>query len=55
MEAPEAYPQGYVEDAFEARTKLTSFFSIRLVRSGCRESRRMTSATGERTSQYRRP
>jgi hypothetical protein len=32
MEAPEAYPQGYVEDAFEARTKLTSFFSIRLDR-----------------------
>ncbi len=41
MEAPEAYPQGYVEDAFEATclrealrrrqgTKLTSFFSIRL-------------------------
>ena len=22
MNAPEAYPQGYVEDAFEARTKL---------------------------------
>jgi hypothetical protein len=28
MNAPEAYPQGYVEDAFEARTKLAGFFSI---------------------------
>jgi hypothetical protein len=28
MKAPEAYPQGYVEDAFEARTKLADFFSI---------------------------
>jgi hypothetical protein len=26
--APEAYPQGYVEDAFKARTKLAAFFSI---------------------------
>ena len=26
--APEAYPQGYVEDAFEVRTKLAGFFSI---------------------------
>jgi hypothetical protein len=28
MEAPEAYPQGYVEDAFEGRTPLANFFSI---------------------------
>jgi hypothetical protein len=28
MEAPEAYPQGYVEDAFERRTPLADFFSI---------------------------
>jgi hypothetical protein len=34
MEAPEAYPQGYVEDAFEARTKLAGFFSIPLVEGG---------------------
>ena len=27
MKAPEAYPLGYVEDAFEARTKLAGFFS----------------------------
>jgi hypothetical protein len=27
MTAPEAYPQGYVEDAVEARTKLAAFFS----------------------------
>jgi hypothetical protein len=27
MKAPEAYPQGYVEDAFKARTKLAAFFS----------------------------
>jgi len=26
--APEAYPQGYVEDAFEGRTTLAGFFSI---------------------------
>jgi hypothetical protein len=26
----EAYPQGYVEDFDEPRTKLASFFSIRL-------------------------
>ncbi len=29
MNAPEAYPQGYVEDAFKARTKLAAFFSSR--------------------------
>ena len=28
MEAPEAWPLGYVEDAFEVRTKLAGFFSI---------------------------
>ena len=28
MEAPEAYPQGYVEDAFKGRTPLSDFFSI---------------------------
>jgi len=28
--APEAYPLGYVEDAFEARTKLEVGFSILL-------------------------
>ena len=28
MKAPEAYPPGYVEDAFEVRTMLASFFSI---------------------------
>ena len=27
--APEALPLGYVEDAFEARTKLAGIFSIR--------------------------
>ena len=27
---PEAYPLGYVEDAFEARTTLAGFFSILL-------------------------
>jgi hypothetical protein len=27
MEAPEAYPLGYVEDAFEARTPLAGFFN----------------------------
>ena len=27
---PEAYPQGYVEDFDELRTKLAGFFSIRL-------------------------
>jgi hypothetical protein len=26
---PEAYPLGYVEDFFEPRTKLGTFFSIR--------------------------
>jgi hypothetical protein len=26
--APEAYPQGYVEDAFKVRTMLAAFFSI---------------------------
>jgi hypothetical protein len=30
MKAPEAWPMGYVEDAFEARTKLANFFSILL-------------------------
>jgi len=29
---PEAYPQGYVEDFDEPRTKLAGFFSIRLYR-----------------------
>jgi hypothetical protein len=29
MNAPEAYPQGYVEDAFKVRTQLAAFFSIR--------------------------
>jgi len=28
MKAPEAYPLGYVEDAFEVRTKLADFFNI---------------------------
>ena len=28
--APEAYPQGYVEDAFKVRTKLAVFFNILL-------------------------
>ena len=27
MNAPEAYPLGYVEDAFEARTKLKACFN----------------------------
>jgi hypothetical protein len=27
MKAPEASPLGYIEDAFEARTKLAGFFS----------------------------
>ena len=27
MKTPEAYPLGYVEDAFEARTPLSGFFS----------------------------
>jgi hypothetical protein len=30
MKAPEAYPLGYVEEAFEVRTKLAGFFSILL-------------------------
>jgi hypothetical protein len=30
MKAPEAYPLGYVEDAFEPRTKLKPIFSIML-------------------------
>ena len=30
MKAPEAKPLGYVEDAFEARTKLAGFFNILL-------------------------
>jgi hypothetical protein len=29
---PEAYPQGYVEDLSDARTKLADFFSILLER-----------------------
>jgi hypothetical protein len=29
---PEAYPQGYVEDFDEPRTKLAGFFSIQLYR-----------------------
>ena len=28
MKAPEAYPLGYVEDAFKASTTLAGFFSI---------------------------
>jgi hypothetical protein len=28
MKTPEAYPLGYVEDAFKARTLLAGFFSI---------------------------
>ena len=28
--APQAYPQGYVEDAVESRTKLSALFSILL-------------------------
>jgi hypothetical protein len=28
MEAPQAEPLGYVEDAFEARPTLAAFFSI---------------------------
>ena len=32
MEAPEAQPLGYVEDAFEVRTPLAGFFSSRLSR-----------------------
>ena len=31
--APEAYPLGYVEDAFKARTKLAGFLSILLYMS----------------------
>jgi len=31
---PEAYPQGYVEDFDEPRTKLEGFFSS-LLKSGC--------------------
>jgi hypothetical protein len=27
MKAPEAYPQGYVEDAFKERTPLADFFN----------------------------
>ena len=27
MKAPEAYPLGYVEDAFEGRTPLADFFN----------------------------
>ena len=30
MHTPEASPRGYVEDAFEARTKLADLFSILL-------------------------
>ena len=30
MKAPEAYPLGYVEEAFEVRTTLADFFSILL-------------------------
>jgi hypothetical protein len=29
MKAPEAYPLGYVEDAFEVRTTLVDFFNSR--------------------------
>jgi hypothetical protein len=28
MKAPEAYPLGYVEDAFKERTTLAGFFSV---------------------------
>ena len=37
---PQAYPQGYVEDLFKARTKLEGFFSILLVLvlAGCASS-----------------
>ena len=28
MNRPQAYPQGYVEDLFKAKTKLAGFFSI---------------------------
>jgi hypothetical protein len=31
MKAPEAYPLGYVEDAYEARTTLVDFFNSLLV------------------------
>ena len=31
MRAPEAWPLGYVEDAFEARTTLAEFFNSLLV------------------------
>ena len=31
MKAPEAYPLGYVEDAFEVRTPLAGFFSSLLL------------------------
>jgi hypothetical protein len=31
QKAPEAYPLGYVEDAFKTRTKLEVIFSILLV------------------------
>ena len=30
MQAPQAYPQGYVEDGCEPRTKLGTVFSVRL-------------------------
>jgi hypothetical protein len=32
---PQAYPLGYVEDLFKARTKLADFFSILLWLRGC--------------------
>jgi hypothetical protein len=32
MNAPEAYPQDYVEDTFDARMKLGDFFSSLLVK-----------------------
>ena len=31
---PQAYPLGYVEDCFEARTKLAGVFSIRYSETG---------------------
>jgi len=37
---PEAYPQGYVEDSCELRTKLADFFSILLLRK--RELRQLS-------------
>ena len=57
MNAPEAYPQGYVEDAFKVTclrealrrrqgTQLADFFSIRLALGLCRGARRGTIEIG---------